>query len=109
MEIEGKKKSIIVNINGRDYSYEGKDIFDFDPAYALTIHRSQGSEYNNVIIPISQFHEFMLDPKLLYTAVTRAKNKVILIGNKKSFIRGLKSNWKYNRLTFLKNRIQDIM
>ncbi|MDA9559231.1 helicase C-terminal domain-containing protein, partial [Alphaproteobacteria bacterium] len=89
--------------------YEGKDIFDFDPAYALTIHRSQGSEYNNVIMPISHFHEFMLDPKLLYTAVTRAKNKVILIGNKRSFIRGLKSNWKYNRLTFLKNRIQDFM
>ena len=109
MEVEGKKKSIIVNINGQDFSYEGKDIFDFDPAYALTIHRSQGSEYDNVIIPISHFHEFMLDPKLLYTAVTRAKNKVILIGNKKSFIKGLKSNWKYNRLTFLKNRIKDFM
>lgn len=109
MEVEGKKKSIIVNINGQDFSYEGKDIFDFDPAYAFTIHRSQGSEYDNVIMPISQFHEFMLDPKLLYTAVTRAKKKVLLIGNKKSFIKGLKSNWKYNRLTFLKNRIQDFM
>ena len=108
VDIDGKKKAIIVNINGRDYCYEGKDIFDFDPAYALTIHRSQGSEYNNVIIPISHFHEFMLDPKLIYTAVTRAKNKVLLIGNKKSFINGLKSNWKYNRLTFLKDRIREI-
>ena len=50
----------------------------------------------------------MLDPKLIYTAVTRAKNKVLLIGNKKSFINRLKSNWKYNRLTFLKDRIREI-
>ncbi len=106
-EIEGKKKSIIVNINGYAHVYEGKDIFDIDPAYALTIHRSQGSEYENVIIPISNHHEFMLDPKLLYTAVTRAKKKVFLIGNKQSFINGLRANWKYDRLTFLDKVIED--
>jgi exodeoxyribonuclease V alpha subunit len=106
-EIEGKKKSIIVNINGSMHIYEGKDIFDIDPAYALTIHRSQGSEYDNVIIPVSNQHEFMLDPKLLYTAVTRAKKKVLMIGNKQSFINGLKANWKYDRLTFLDKVIED--
>lgn len=107
-ETEGKKKSVIVHINGLDYFYEGKNIFDIDPAYALTIHRSQGSEYDNVIIPISSEHEFMLDPKLLYTAVTRAKKKVLLIGNKQSFINGLKANWKYNRLTYLDKEIKSI-
>ena len=106
-EIEGKKKSIIVNINGYAHIYEGKDIFDIDPAYALTIHRSQGSEYENVIIPVSNHHEFMLDPKLLYTAVTRAKKKVLMIGNRQSFINGLKANWKYDRLTFLDKIIKE--
>ena len=49
----------------------------------------------------------MLDPKLLYTAVTRAKSKVLIIGNKQSFINGLKANWKYERLTFLDKEIKN--
>ena len=56
--------------------FKGKERFQLDPAYALTIHKSQGSEYDTVIIPISEIHQYMLDPRLLYTAITRAKKKL---------------------------------
>lgn len=55
---------------------------DLRLAYCITIHKSQGSEYNNVVIPIHETFNIMLNKKLLYTAITRAKKKVILIGSK---------------------------
>ena len=54
-------------------------------AYALTIHKTQGSEYKNVVIPITYSHFMMLNNKLLYTAITRAKDKVVLIGEDYAF------------------------
>jgi exodeoxyribonuclease V alpha subunit len=54
-------------------------------AYALTIHKTQGSEYRNVLIPMTLSHFIMLNNKLLYTAVTRAKEKVILVGEDYAF------------------------
>jgi exodeoxyribonuclease V alpha subunit len=67
-----------------EYSYEeATDLLQL--AYALTIHKTQGSEYENVVIPISFTHYNMLNNKLLYTAITRAKEKVVLIGEEYAF------------------------
>jgi exodeoxyribonuclease V alpha subunit len=67
-----------------EYSYdEASDLITL--AYALTIHKTQGSEYQNVVIPISFTHYNMLNNKLLYTAITRAKEKVVLIGEDYAF------------------------
>jgi exodeoxyribonuclease V alpha subunit len=67
-----------------EYSYEeATDLLQL--AYALTIHKTQGSEYENVVIPISFTHYNMLNNKLLYTAITRAKEKVVLIGETYAF------------------------
>ena len=96
---------IVADFKGEEKEFKGKERFQLDPAYALTIHKSQGSEYDTVIIPISEIHQYMLDPRLLYTAITRAKKKVIVVGNKNTFYQGIKTNWKWVRTTRLKDKI----
>ena len=67
---------------GKVIEYDKKNISEIELAYALTIHKSQGSEFPVVIIPIHKHLEYMLNKNLLYTAFTRAKKKLILIGDK---------------------------
>jgi exodeoxyribonuclease V alpha subunit len=73
-----------------------------DLSYAFTIHKSQGSEYLNVIIPVSLSDSYMLNNKLLYTAVTRAKKKLYLIGETYAFSIGVKKKDETVRKTLLK-------
>lgn len=67
--------------DGRNIEYRKSDLKNFDLAYAITIHRSQGSEYKTVIVVVSDEHRQMLKRNLVYTACSRAKSKVILIGS----------------------------
>lgn len=76
------------------------------PAYAITVHKSQGSEYGVVIIPFIPMYGGMLQRNLLYTAVTRAKRKVIMIGTKSSVERAIKSVNGDERYTLFKERLQ---
>lgn len=66
----------------KDLPYEDGKLDLLDLAYALTVHKSQGSEYPIVIIPVLKEHKFMLNRNLLYTAVTRGKARVFLVGNR---------------------------
>lgn len=63
---------------------------EFDLAYAMTVHRSQGSEFDCVIVPVLRSNTFMLNKSLIYTAITRAKKKVVLIAHKQTLDRALK-------------------
>ena len=74
--------------------------------YATTIHKSQGSEYSTVIIPIMMSHYIMLKRNLIYTAITRAKKKVILIGEKRALMAGIHKNDSTKRNTQLAERIR---
>lgn len=74
-------------------------------SFAITIHKSQGSDYPYVIIPITKANSFMWDANLLYTAVTRAKFKVILIGDKKTIFQSVSSYKQKERITNLKDEI----
>ena len=74
-------------------------------AYAMTIHKSQGSEYNTVIIPMMASHYIMLRRNLIYTAITRAKKKVILVGEKKAIYTAIHKNDIDGRNTRLAERI----
>ena len=73
-----------------------------DLAYAITIHKSQGSEYSNVIIPVCMSHYFMLNNKILYTAITRGKKRVIVIGETYAFKAGCKRVDEAKRNTIYK-------
>jgi exodeoxyribonuclease V alpha subunit len=77
------------------------------PAYTITIHKSQGSEYPAIVIPISTQHYMMLKRNLIYTGVTRGKRLVILIGQKKALAIAVKSFNQQERYTYLAQRIKN--
>lgn len=74
-------KSLVVRFPEREVVYTGSEIFDLQPAFAITVHRSQGSEYPAVVLPLVTQHFMMLQRNLLYTAVTRARKLVVLVGS----------------------------
>jgi len=76
-----EEKQLIVDFLGNEVSYKMGDLINLKHAYAMSIHKSQGSEYKVVILPIFRSYSIMLKRKLLYTAITRAKEKLILIGD----------------------------
>jgi len=75
--------------DGRKIEYGAEEMISIDLAYATTIHKSQGSEYPTVIIPILNEATIMLQRNLIYTAITRAKEKVIIVGQREAFFRAI--------------------
>ena len=75
-------------------------------AYCITIHKSQGSEYNNVIIIVDEEQELMLNKNLIYTAITRAKKFLVVLGDKETFNRAIQNNDAVSRLSSLKEKLQ---
>lgn len=86
-------------------TYEKNELNELTLAYASSVHKSQGSEYKVVIIPLSTSHYIMLQRNLLYTAITRAKQKVIIIGSKKALMTSIQSNRTQKRYTLLAERL----
>ena len=74
-------------------------------AYAISIHKAQGSEFKIVVIPIVPSYKIMLYKKIIYTAITRAKSSLILVGDKNSFIYAIKNNLSNERKTILKEKL----
>lgn len=94
--------SVMYDIGIIEYTLE--ELEDIALAYAVSVHKAQGSEFDIVIMPISSMHYIMLKRKLIYTAVTRAKKLLILIGDIKSLQMGI-SKIEANRNTILKDKI----
>ena len=76
---------LAVNVNGRDIYYKYKELDELTLAYCISIHKSQGSEFNTVIVPLVTSHFVMLQKNLVYTAITRAKTLCIIAGSEKAF------------------------
>lgn len=101
-DIDMDEKIVVVNFGDREVSYEFTEIDELVLAYALSIHKSQGSEYAATIIPIFTSHFALLQRNLLYTAITRSKKLCILIGQPKAIAMAIKNNKGISRKTFLK-------
>lgn len=99
------KDKISVEFTDRNVSYTKNELNELTLAYASSVHKSQGSEYKVVIIPLSTSHYIMLQRNLLYTAITRAKEQVILIGSKKALTTAVQSNRTQRRYTLLAERL----
>jgi exodeoxyribonuclease V alpha subunit len=82
--IAPESQELEVNIDGRLVDFKWKETYDLFHAYAISIHRSQGSEYPAVVVPIVPQHSRMLQRNLLYTAITRAKKLVVLVGMRRA-------------------------
>jgi len=89
MDVEAGE--ITIDFDGRDVSYAFGELDHVTLAYATTIHKSQGSEYPVVIIPITTQHYTMLHRNLLYTGITRGKRLVILLGQRKAVMIAVKN------------------
>ena len=83
------------------------DLNELVLAYATTVHKSQGSEYPAVVLPLVTQHYMMLQRNLLYTAITRAKKLVVLIGAKQALQLCIRNNKVMHRNTHLTTRLQD--
>jgi exodeoxyribonuclease V alpha subunit len=94
-----------VDYDDRVVEYSRTDAFDLTLSYATTIHKSQGSEYPVVIVPVHSCNSYMLSRALLYTAVTRGKDAVYLVGNQKGLQRAVKNKRAMQRHTALDEKL----
>lgn len=99
------KDAMLIDFDGRVVTYYASNIENLKLAYAISIHKSQGSEFENVIIPILPSYQIMLKKKIVYTGVTRAKKKLIIIGKLDSLERAI-HQFDYKRQTSLYQRIE---
>ena len=100
-------KNIRVEFDGETKLFHNNKIDYLDLAYAITVHKSQGSEYPNVVMPIVDDHRIMLTRKLIYTAITRGKQNVCLIGSKRVLREALKKVFLNLRYSDLNQKIEN--
>ena len=100
-----KRNEIHVDFDGNVVIYTPSKFVEITHGYAISIHKAQGSEFDTVIIPISNSYKYMLYNKLIYTAVTRAKKNLIILGDEYSFIYAVNNNYTVKRKTTLKERL----
>jgi exodeoxyribonuclease V alpha subunit len=106
VSINREDHEVAVDYDGRTVKYEFLELDELAPAYAISVHKSQGSEYPAVVIPFLTQHYMMLQRNLLYTAITRGKKLVVIIGTKKALAIAIKNNKPQLRYTRLKERLQ---
>jgi len=105
--INTQDQTISVDFNGRELLYDKFELDDLSLAYAISVHKSQGSEYKCVIIPLSTQHYIMLQKNMLYTAISRGKELVIIVGSKEALSIAVRNDKLKQRYSNLKNFIQE--
>ena len=100
---DSKQDEIVMDFDGQEVSYPRAEWYKITLAYAMSIHKSQGSEFSTVIVPMVSSYSRMLERNLLYTAITRAKSSLILLGEKRAFEQAVAKEGS-NRKTFLVER-----
>ena len=100
------KDVLVIDFDEKKVIYKASDLDNLSLAYAMSIHKSQGSEFDNVILPILPSYSIMLKRKLIYTAITRAKKKLIIIGDIKTLDNAIRQ-FDSERQTTLKERINN--
>ncbi|MBW2602254.1 MAG: ATP-dependent RecD-like DNA helicase [Deltaproteobacteria bacterium] len=103
--IDLENQEVVICFDGRDVDYDYPDLDEIILAYAVSVHKSQGSEYPVVVIPIVTQHYILLQRNLIYTAVTRGRKLVVLVGTKKALAIAVKNDKTQKRFTYLKNRL----
>lgn len=103
---DSKQDEIIMDFDGQELTYPRAEWYKITLAYAMSIHKSQGSEFSTVIVPMVSSYSRMLERNLLYTAVTRAKQSLILLGESRAFAQAVAKEGS-NRKTYLVERLTD--
>lgn len=108
-EIDSTEQEVLINFDGRDIPYEYSDLDEIVLAYAISIHKFQGSECPCVVMPIHTSHFMLLHRNLLYTGVTRGKKLVVLVGTKKAVAIAVKNDEIEKRYTGLQQCLMELI
>jgi exodeoxyribonuclease V alpha subunit len=104
-KIDPEEREVVIDFDGRPVPYDYSDLDEVVLAYAVSVHKSQGSEYPVVILPVTTQHYMLLQRNLIYTGITRAKKLVIMIGTKKALAIAIRNNKPQRRYTLLSERL----
>ncbi|WP_372847163.1 ATP-binding domain-containing protein, partial [Pontiella sp.] len=107
LSIDNEASELVVNFDGRKVAYDFRELDELVLSYAITIHKSQGSEYPCVLIPMHMQHFVLLQRSLIYTALTRAKKLVIVLGTKKALNLAVTRAESRDRITTLAERLKE--
>ena len=108
-ETESGKREITIDFDGSIVVYDTSSLINIRHGFIISIHKSQGSEFDLVIMILCDSYKRMLYRKLVYTAVTRAKRKLILIGSSKAFVSSVKNEKEHKRKTDLINKMNNFI
>ena len=109
LELDAEEHRLSVDFDGRRVSYSFNELDELVTAYACTIHKAQGSEYPCVVAPIHGQHYHMLQRNLLYTAVTRARKLVVLVGQRRALAAAVRQQDSRRRFTRLAERLAEVV
>jgi len=104
--VSSEQQEVVICFDGRNVVYDFSDLDEIVLAYAISVHKSQGSEYPAVVIPVLTQHYMLLQRNLIYTAVTRGKKLVVMVGTRKALAISVKNNKTQHRFTRLKYRLE---
>jgi exodeoxyribonuclease V alpha subunit len=107
VRLDTEEGELDVDFDGKTVSYDIEDLDEINLAYAMSVHKSQGSEYPAVVIALHTSHFPMLHRSILYTAVTRGKELVVLVGSKRALAMAIKNVRIEKRFTGLKERLKE--
>jgi exodeoxyribonuclease V alpha subunit len=106
--IDTEDQELMVDYDGKVVPYDFGELDELALAYALSVHKAQGSEYPAVIIPLHTQHYLMLQRNLLYTGITRGKRLVVLVGNRKALALAVRRQDTARRYTALRQRLRAV-
>ncbi len=107
-DIDREDREITINFDGKIVKYDFMELDELSLAYAVSVHKSQGSEYPVVILPVMVQHFILLQRNLIYTGITRGKKMVVLLGTKKALAISINNNKPFERYTRLKERLSNV-
>ncbi len=106
VHIDAVERAVVVRFDQREVAYDYGELDEVALAYAITIHKSQGSEFPAVVIPLAMQQYLLLQRNLVYTGITRGKRLVLLIGQKKALAIAVRNNRTQKRFSGLLARLQ---
>jgi len=104
--IDQENQVLLISFDGREVPYDYADLDEIVLAYAVSVHKSQGSEYPAVILPVLTQHYVLLQRNLIYTAVTRGRKLVVMVGTRAALSIGIRNVGTQKRYTYLCERLK---